>query len=64
MLFFTINSLTSNLEKHLCLLFKLGNFLGGDCEVLEMSEYLALRESLYTFFDFFVRGKDIFSKLR
>ena len=63
MLFFTINSLTSNLERCLGLLFKLNNFLGGGSEVVEVSEDLPFLESLYTFVDFLVSGEDIFSRL-
>ena len=63
MLFFTINSLTSNLEKPLGLLFELNNFLGEGSDVVDVSEKLAFRESLYTFDDFLVRGEDIFSRL-
>ena len=46
MLFFTINALTSNLERCLGLLFQFDNFLGEGSEVVEASEDLALRESL------------------
>ena len=49
------------------LLFELDKlFLGGrrgGSEVVEISEDLAFRESLYTFVDFLVRGEDIFSRL-
>ena len=63
MLFFTINSLTSNLERRLGLVFEFDNFLGGGYVVVEVSEDLAFRESLQTFIDFLVRGEDIFSRL-
>ena len=63
MLFFTINSLTSNLKKGLSLPFELNNFLGGSSEVVEVSEDLTFLESLYTFVDFLVRGQNIFSRL-
>ena len=62
-LFFTINSLTSNLERHLGLLLELDNFLGKCSEVVEMSEDVAFWESLYTFVDFLLREADIFSRL-
>ena len=60
--FFTINSLTFNLERRLGLLFKLDNFSGGACEVVEITEYLAFRDPLYPFVNFLVRGYDIFSR--
>ena len=46
MLFFTITSLTSNLERRLGLVFEFENFLGGGSEVVEVSVDLALREPL------------------
>ena len=60
---FTINSLISNLERRLGLLFELDKFAGGDFEFVEVSEDLVSRECLYTFFYFLVRGEDIFSRL-
>ena len=63
MLFFTINLLTSNLEKHLGLLFELDYFLGRLSQVIKMSKDLAFRESLYTFGDSLVRGENIISIL-
>ena len=42
----TINSLTSNLEGRFGLFFEFDNFLGGVFEVVEVSEDLALRESV------------------
>ena len=63
MLFFTINLLTSNLGKHLGLLFEVDYFLRGLSQVVEMSKDLAFRESLYTFADSLVRGENIISIL-
>ena len=60
---FTINSLISNLERRLGLLFELDKFAGGDLEFVEVSEDLVSRECLYTFFCFLVRGEDTFSRL-
>ena len=63
MLFFTINLLTSILERRLGLLFEFQNFLGRDSEVVEVSEDLAFREFLKAFLDVLVCWEDIFSRL-
>ena len=46
MLFFTINLLTSNLERRLGLFFDLDNLLGGGSDVVEVSEDSPFQQSL------------------